>query len=177
MTAPPAERPSKLTKWKPRKWDVVYDQIVVLDTLGKPQKEIAEMFGYTVQHVSNIVNCPQASLTRGKVLDHLSKNAIAKISDNLEALAVQAKKRVAQVLYDDDLYARSPFAVVDRGIAVLRGVNKLRSEGEASKVRVDRAIIFTADDAKAVREALTKADEALTKHPIELSDIKEIKSA
>src|SRR5438067_52864 len=103
MTAPPAERPAKLTKWKPRRWDVVYDQIVMLDTLGTPHKQIAEMFGYTTQHISNIVQCPQAKLTRGRVLEQLNKSAVEKLSNDLEVLAVQAKKRLAQVLYDDDI--------------------------------------------------------------------------
>ncbi len=170
MTATLPERPAKLAKWKPRKWDVVYDQIVMLDTLGTPQKQIAEMFGYTVQHISNIVQCPQAKLTRGKVLEQLSKSAIEKVSNDLELLAVQAKKRIAQVLYNDELFERSPFAVVDRGIAVLKGVGKLKTEDEAARgIRINKAVIFTSDDAKAVREALSKADEAKLLHPIDVT--------
>lgn len=172
------ERPAKLARWRPRKWHAVYDQIVVLDTLGKPQKEIAELFGYTVQHISNIVSCPEARITRGRILEQLQKGAVEKLSSDLENLAVQAKKRLGQVLYDDDLFSRSPFAVVDRGLAVLSGVGKFKAR-DAARMNVERAIILTSDDAKALRESIQKADEARALNPISVEttakDVKEQK--
>lgn len=159
------ERPGIFKRWRPRKWHVVYDQIVALDTLGKPQKEIAELFNYTVQHVSNICQCPEAAITRGRLMEQLQQGAVAKLGTDLEVLAVQAKKRLAQMLYDDDLYQRSPFQVVDRGITVLSGVGRLKSRTDAAnKVNVERAIILTADDGKAIRESLQKADAAKRLH-------------
>lgn len=167
MTTTAPERSAKLARWRPKRWEVVYDQIVALSTLGKPHKEIAQLFGYTEQHISNIVNCPEASITRGRLLEQLAKGAISKMDTDFETLAVQAKNRIAQVLYDDELFKDSPFQVVDRGIAVLRGVGRLRSDNEA-KLRVDKAIILSGDDAKIIREAIVKSDEARRLHPVEV---------
>ncbi len=172
VTSLTPERPATIKRWRPRKWDVVYDQIVVLDTLGKPQKEIAELFGYTVQHISNIVNCPEAKITRGRLLEQLQKSAVDKLGTDLEVIAVQAKKRLAQVMYDDDLFQRSPFAVVDRGLTVLTGVGKLKPRGDGG-TKIERAIILSSDDAKQIRESLDKADVARQLHAIEVP-VKEI---
>jgi hypothetical protein len=162
--APASGRAAKFTRWRPKKWHVMYDQIVALDTIGKSRDEIAKLFGYTPQHVSNIVNCPEAAITRGRLLEQLNARSVEKLSASLETLAVQAKKRLAQVLYDDDLFERSPFAVVDRGLTVLAGVGRLKTKAEASKMNVERAIIFTSDDAKAIQESLKKADIARKLH-------------
>lgn len=179
MTTTAPYRPAVLERWKPKKWEPFHEQIVALSCMGRSNKEIAETFGYTPQHISNIINTPQAALVRRRILTNLQEKVDAGIPRRLGDLADKATQRVAQVLFDDNLFERSPFAVVDRSLAVLRGVGKLKtvSEMEGGN-KTNNTIIFTSEDAADIRAGLAKAREASERHPVELpTTAKELKSA
>jgi hypothetical protein len=167
MTA--AVKPARFTKWQPKRWEAMHEQMVLMSTLGRSNVAIAEAFGYTPQHVCNVLNTPQADIIRRRVLNTLRESAVKQIDGSLEDLADQSIVRLKQVMYDDDLFSKSPFAVVDRGISVLRGIGKLRAEN-APGVNVKNAIFMTPEDAKTLHDGMTRADEAkrLNPTPIEV---------
>lgn len=163
MTA--ALKPARFTKWQPRKWEAMHEQMVILSTLGRSNVSIAEMFGYTPQHVCNVLNTPQADLIRRRVLDNLRESATKQIDGSLEDLADQSLVRMKQIMYDDDLFEKSPFAVVDRGLSILRGVGKLRSE-QSMNTNVKNAIFMSKEDASALLDGMKAADEAKRLNPV-----------
>ena len=164
MTAVLEPRQGKLTKWRPRKWEAMHEQIVVLSCLGRSNKQIAEIFGYTPQHICNILGTPEASLVRRRVLDNLRDSVKSNLDQSLEDLADQSVIRLKEVMFDDDLFEKSPFAVVDRGLAVLRGVGRLKS-GDDNSTKVGKAIIMSSEDAKKLIEGTAAADEAKRLNP------------
>lgn len=178
MTAPAAQaeperihRPARFTRWRPRKWELAYEQIVALSTLGKSNVEIAKLFGYTPQHISNILCTPEASLARRMMLEKLREGVAAKLPQRLDDLADKATQRLAEVLYNDDLASRSPFAVADRGLAVLKGLGKLKDEKEAGK-GVNNTFVLTAEFAKQLTDGLAatrRAHELNPPEPVETS--------
>src|SRR6266702_5236825 len=158
MTAVAQElRPGRMTKWRPKKWEAMHEQIVVLSCLGRSNKQIAELFGYTPQHICNILGTPEASLVRRRVLDNLRDSVKSNLDQSLEDLADQSVIRLKEVMFDDELFEKSPFAVVDRGLAVLRGVGRLKS-GSDNSTNVNKAIILSAEDSKILREGAARAD-------------------
>lgn len=163
MTA--AVKPARFTKWQPKKWEAMHEQMVILSTLGRSNVDIARMFGYTPQHIANVLTTPQADICRRRVLDNLRESAVKQIDGSLEDLADQSLVRLKQVMYDDDLFEKSPFAVVDRGISVLRGVGKLRAESSPG-MNVKNALFMAKEDAAALLEGMKAADEAKRLNPV-----------
>ncbi len=180
MTAPAVPyRPARLTRWRPKEWTPVYEQIVVLSCgMNRSNKDLGEMFGFTPQHISNILSTPEASLVRRRVLETLREKVDGGLPQRLNDLADKATQRVAQVLYDDILFERSPFAVVDRSLTVLRGVGKLKTSEEA-RSETNNVLILTGEAASEIKEGLKKAREAREKHPVEIvvEPAKELKAS
>src|SRR5437773_2028363 len=149
---------AKLTRWRPRKWEAMYEQIVILSTLGKSNVDLAAHFGYTPQHICNILASPEASLTRRRVLEVLRDSAHQGIDESMRDLEEQSIARLKTLMYDDELYNKSPFAVVDRGLQILKGVGRFKTGDE--KLNVGKAVFIDSESAKILREGITKADEA-----------------
>ena len=141
--------------WTPKKWHPVYEEIVLLACLGKTNIELAEKFHYTTVHISNILRTPQAAILRRLVLDKLHEQTVSAIPERLEAIADKTVSRIQQAVDDDEMYARHPFAVIDRGLRVIQGLGYLKDSSE----RTTR-VIFTTDAADSLREALEKSREA-----------------
>ena len=145
------------TRWEPKVWEVNYEEIVIASTIGLSNEELAKKFNFTPQHISNILQTPQAALTRRRILDELQKRALDSIPQRMTAIADKAVQRLHNLLHDDERYAQSPFAVVDRGLQVLKGVGVLREE---KNMQVDKAIILTGEQSTDLLEGLVKANRA-----------------
>lgn len=164
------ERPAKLSRW-PKKWDPMYEQWVVLSAAGKSNKDIAELYNYTPQQVSNILTSPMAQIARRKIYDALHKGIEEGIPKRLEMLADKAVQRVAEVLYDDDLASRSPFQVADRSIMVLKGLGKMRDETKAGNTHTERTLVLPLELALQIKngmQSLKRAQEAEEAEVIEI---------
>jgi hypothetical protein len=75
-------------------------------------------------------------------------------------------------MYDDELMTRSPFAVVDRGLQLLKGVGRLKT-GDPNDTRPNRVLIMDTESAKILREGLGAANEARRLNPPEEIEVKE----
>src|SRR6266850_7034341 len=60
-------------KWKPKRWHPVYEEIVLLGALGYANTEIAREKGFTKEHVSNVLNTPQAKMIQAIILKQMEK--------------------------------------------------------------------------------------------------------
>lgn len=163
---PPHLKQGKVAKWAPKKWQPMYEEMVALSCAGRSNKTIAEKFGYTEQHISTILNCPKAKMVRRDMLELLRKSVESRMEERVKDLQDVALKRLTQVLTDDRLYEASPFAVVDRGLQVLKGTGVLRSEAAAGSggINAKNAIFIGGEAADAIREGLKAADEARRLH-------------
>lgn len=155
------QRRGKLNKWQPKKWKADYDRVVAYHVAGKKNVEIATVLGLTPVHVSNILNLPRAQELKEKLEQLIREKMEVNIPDTLEYIARKTTERLKSVLDNDDLFEKSPFAVIDRGMDVLKGLNHLKGGGNGSgPINVERAIIVSGTNAEALVAGFDKADEA-----------------
>lgn len=129
-------RPARIVKWIPKEWTPVYEQIVSLDCMGVPQKEIAEQFKMTNVMVSKICSTPQAKIIRRKVLEILAERNKIFQEERFERTQVQAMERISSVMEDDALFMADPFAVVDRAFKLLEKTRVIGGSGEGGSLNV-----------------------------------------
>ena len=159
-------RPARITKWVPKQWTAVYEQIVSLDCMGVPQKKIAEQFNMTNVMISKICSTPQAKIIRRKVLETLSERNKIFQKDRFDRVQVLAMERISGVMEDDNLFAADPFAVVDRAFRLLE---KTRILGGGSESKGDINIagdvnMLTQTAIVELKEGLAKARESKELH-------------
>lgn len=158
-------RPPRLTRWKPKMWRPEYERMVAYSTLGWSNTRIAKELGYTKEHVSNVLNTPQAEALKEQLLKRLHEVAVTSIPDNLEYIARRTTERLKKVLDDDELFDKSPFAVIDRGMDVLKGLSHLKGGGNgAGSINVNSAIILPISAAENLASGLNKANEVRQLH-------------
>lgn len=157
-------RPAVSKKWRPVKWESMYDEWIVRSCLGESNLAIAERFKYTPQHVSNILNTPQAKLLRRQLMESLRKNIELKTEERIAHLQDKAFQRLTQLLDDDKLQESHPFAMADRAMSILKGVGVMRPES-GNTVDARGANIFSAEVSKLIAEGMAKAKEARLLNP------------
>lgn len=87
---------------------------------------------YTKEHISTVLNQPEAKALMERLQGKLRENIEVNIPDVLGEIAKQAASRLKEVMFDDELFQKSPFQVLDRGLDVLKGLNHLRGGGNGS---------------------------------------------
>ena len=114
-------------KWRPKRWLAEYDRIVAYSVLGRSNAWIAEQMNLTNVHVSTILNTPQGKKLYDDLKSKIKQKIEREIPDVIGAAAKKAAERVENVLNDDELAKKSPFAVAGLAMDVLKGVGHLRS--------------------------------------------------
>ena len=125
---------AKQERWQPTEWRPEYQLIVTLSLMNFTGEQIVEImsekYNYEVsrQHISNILNCDKAKEIRAAATEKVEEVTVRVVDQMLEEAEGIASKRILQVLKDDSLYLKNPFAVFDRAAKVLEGRGKLRRE-------------------------------------------------
>ncbi len=159
-------RPARISKWVPKNWTPIYEEIVSLDCMGMAQKEIAEKFEMTPVMVSKICCTPQAKIFRRKVLEILAERNKVFQEDRFERTQVRAMERISSFIEDDALFASDPFAVVDKAFKLLE---KTRVLGGSDNGRGDINIagnvnLLTQNAIVELKDGLAKARESRELH-------------
>lgn len=150
----------KKKRWEPKKWEPLFDEMILMSCLGKSQIEIARRFGYTTRHVNAIINCKQAQVTKRIILSKLQETIAQTIEQRIAGIKDKALTRISQVLSDDTLLETAPMAVFDRSVTVLKGTGVLKESASGGSGDVKGNIFINADDLKGIREGLAVANDA-----------------
>lgn len=165
MTETTERRPAKLGKskrWVPKKWDIIYDQMIIMSCLGKTNKEIGETFGYGPQQVCNILNTDRAKESKRILIEHVRATGLT-ITERLAKLEEASLKNIEHALTDESLRIKSPLAIADRSLAFLKGMGKL--EGDKPKEQKATTNIFLGNElASKLIAGIEKANEAYVLH-------------
>jgi len=148
-------------KWNPRQWHPVYEEVVLMSMMGYSNKRIAEIKGFTAQHVHNIISTERANLIRLLMIQRMEAKREYTIEERLAKIQDKAMDRIENVLNDDDLAVNKPLGVFDRAITVLRGVGKLRNSDEGN---VTNNIIVSSEAAERLAKAIKLSDKAQKLH-------------
>ena len=163
-----SQRPVKFKKWIPKKWRPEYERVVAMSAAGMSNKQIANSVGFTPVHVSNILNLPQATELMERIVAKMREKSLTDIPSTLQRIAEKTAVRLEKVLDNEDLFEKSPFAVIDRGMDVLKGLNHLKGGGNGAPGSVTHvhgnAMIVSSDQADALSEGLRKRNEVKRLH-------------
>lgn len=125
-------RKGRLNKWKPKKWRPEYDRIVAYSALGKSNVWISQHLEFTPEHVSVILNLPEAKQMLDKLQTKMRERIEVNIPEVMGEISKQAVLRIKAVMFDDALFEKSPFHVIDRGMEILKGLSHLKGGGNGA---------------------------------------------
>ena len=151
---------AKLNRWRPKRWQPEYEKMVALSCLGMSNVMIAERLGYTPVHVSNVLNLQEAEDLRTMILGKMREKALTDIPNTLTEIAEKSVARLRSIVENDDLFEKAPFAVVDRGIEIIKGLGHLKHGGNGSPINIDKAVFaLSQEHADALTAGLKKSNE------------------
>lgn len=176
--------PKPLEKWEPKDWKPHYDWIVSLSAIGYGNTTIAEKlkadfgFEYTPQHIGNIINCKQGKVVAQVITQRQRNNISGSIAERLQGIADKAVDNLERLITEEQFFEKTPIQVVDRGLALLKGLNHLKAENANSVggINVQNAVIIPGEGATLIREAMQKSDEAKRLYDIATGDVKQLPS-
>lgn len=174
---PPGKSRRPLKKWDPQKWEPAYDLMVIL-SLTKSNKDIAEYLGYTPEHVSNVLTSPTGYEKKAEII----QQGRDKLAGTLQARAAQVAdlgmKRLHEIL-NDDVIMKKPaiaFAAIDRAFAAKKtfipepekknSVTLVQGNVNNTSItqNVDKQAIFTGPQTEAIASGLEKLAEIKKLH-------------
>lgn len=152
-------------KWQPVRWQPLYEQFVMLSCLGVSNTDIAKRFDYTPQQVSNVLNTEKAREIQKFAVEHIRKNSMATTMQRIEMLSAKAADRIEAVLNNDELAEKSPFAIFDRSLALLRANKVVSSVGDPTAPNGSSipGVVVNGDAVIIPSETLTKFTAAMEK--------------
>lgn len=155
----------RLTKWKPKKWRPEYDRIVAYSVMGKSNVWIAKQLDFTPVHVSNILNQPQAIELADKLHQKLRANLESDIPSVLTDVAQKTAKLMQRVIDDEVLVQKNPFAIIDRGMEVLKGLGHLKTGAQQGGNTFNGpTVVLTAHQNDAIASGLEKLQQIKVIH-------------
>lgn len=165
----------RLKAWKPKKWRPEYERMVAYSCVGWSNKMIAQALGYSKEHVSCILNMEEAESVRVALLERMREKTLTSIPEDLEYVARKTTQLLRKAVDDEEMFERSPFQLIDRGMEVLKGLGHLRGGGNGSNggttinVAGNAQMVVSTKQADSLAEALSKADQVKLLHaaPIE----------
>jgi len=147
----------KPSRWQPKKWIPLYEQMVGLASMGRSNKYIGELFGYTAQQVSNILTSDEGKLVMDVTVERIRDKATVTIADRMEKIADRAVHNIETVLFNQEYLDKSPFAMVDRSMGLLKGLKKL--EGDAPKTEINNQVLISDKGVETIARAIERAQE------------------
>lgn len=158
-----AKKPS-IKRWEPKRWELVYDMIVIASTCGMSNSEIAIKYGYGKQQVSNILNCEMARKVRAKVYVALQTAAQKQIPTTIDELQVDAINRIKDALRSEDLQKDAPLSLAQLSLKFLESTGKIAGKSAAAlsiKTGKNSTVnVITAEAASDLKRGLERAREA-----------------
>lgn len=120
-----SEKGAKIKKsWNPKKWKPEYELICHL-AATKSNTALAELFGYTPQQISNILNCQRGLDARAKIAAGIRQQGIASMGERISSLQSIALQRLEEVLTNDNIANQSPLKMFDKASRFLSDSNGL----------------------------------------------------
>lgn len=169
---PPGKSRRGLKKWQPTKWEPLYEQMVALSVMGKSNVEIAEMFNYNKQQVSNILTCDKAIAIKLEIIKGIRSNLLdGTIQERLNQIKDKTVALTHKLLNNEALFEKNPFSVINTALAVNRSLepnlqipaSSRNQNSEPDKLvqqgSVINNIIISPENAKNISDGLEKLKE------------------
>lgn len=123
-------RAGQFTHYKPKRWHPEFDLIVIGSISGLSNVELSRQYGYTPQHISNILSTEQAAEVRERVRGQIDKGFEGNLKERLSKIGEKTVKHIEKFIEDADGRAeRSPFFFIDRVLKISEHVGSLNGTG------------------------------------------------
>lgn len=155
-------RAPQFKNYNPRRWHPEFDLMVVESIAGKSNEEIGKLFGYTKEHVSNILSTQEAAVIRDRVRETINKEFDGKLKERLASIGAKCIQKIENFVEDErNLESVSPFMFIDRVVKIAQStstlVNNERNTVNNNTVVNGNAMIINNDQANGLRDALSKS--------------------
>lgn len=165
---PKGKKRLPLKKWNPGKWEPIYDLMVARSIQGFKNTQIALEFGYSPEHISNILTSELAIKAKAAIIQQ-GRDKIAETFDGrAKQVADLTMKRAHELLTDDDRFIKNPFSVIQVGLAVTRTMlpEKVIKPDEATSVTniTNNVTVFNNTQLKELNEGLKSLQEVKRLH-------------
>lgn len=154
-------RSAKFTHYNPKRWQPEFDLIVIESIAGKSNEEIGRLFGYTKEHVSNILSTAKAQEIKERIRESINKGVAFNIQERLAAIGEKAIERMEAFIDNDNAADASPFKFIDRVVKIAQTVNVGgASPGNGNTTIVNgNAIVLNSTHTSNLKDALAKSME------------------
>lgn len=148
-------------RWNPKEWRPEYTAIVAVSCTGLSNEEVGRQFGYTKEHISNILCTEQAvklrQLINKKLLDTANNSQV----ERLDRLRDVAMRRIETVLMDDNRAESNPLQIFDRSFKFLQATRDLAPEREmgsgSSQTNIQNNFVLSDSAASTLSQGITEA--------------------
>lgn len=156
------------TRYKPKRWHPEFNLVVIDSIKGMSNVEIGKKYGYTPQHVSNILCTEQAAELKESIGKGIQNHFKASFADEANDLGRQAFEHIKDFVKDDlNLKTKSPFAFVDKMMKVAVMTNTLSSNEKNSnnsnvtinQNNIEKAIVISSEAANNLKDAILESRE------------------
>jgi hypothetical protein len=146
--------------YNPKRWHPEFDLIVIESVSGKSNEEIGRAFGYTKEHVSNILSTPEAKKVKERIRESINDEFDLSLKERLANIGAKAIKHLENFMERDELAANDPFAFIDRAIKigqVVGAVSKDSGNGNSTQIINGNALIINSTQAEELKSAMEKS--------------------
>lgn len=114
------KREAQFRRYRPKRWHPEFDLIVYASFAGESNTDIARKFGYTPQHISNILCSEHAEKIRETLREKISDEGDKSIAARMKVTSDKAVERMEKFMNNDELFEKSPFAFIDRAMRAIQ---------------------------------------------------------
>lgn len=158
-----------IRKWQPGVWLPEYEMIVADSCKGQSNTDLAKLYNFTPQHISNILNTEEARSIKAEIVKAIRQSSLDLMEKQYGEIVTQSVENIHSVIHNDDLLKNHPFSQFDRSITALKGLGKLQEEAKAGVVNNNsqtNIMVINSTQETAITKGLDKLREIELLHGI-----------
>lgn len=154
---------AKFTNYNPKRWHPEFDLIILESIAGKSNEEIGRKFGYTKEHISNILSTEETKQVKAKVRNVIDKEFEGGIKQRLASIGEKAIKHIESFIEDETNQAiNNPFQFIDRVVKIAQVTGTVNDETKKSSGNMlinTGTIVLSGDKVNNLLSAIDKSKE------------------
>lgn len=152
-------RDAQFQHYNPKRWHPEFNLIVIESIAGKSNEALSEEFGYTPQHISNILSTSHAAQIREGVRTNINKEFDGQLKNRIAAIGEKTLKHIEHFVDDErNLAEKSPFMFLDRVLKISQATATLDSDSKHVSnnltINGNAAFVMSKEQSDGIRNAL-----------------------
>lgn len=146
-----------------KNWKPIHTSIVLDYAQGRSISQLSEKYGFADSTIANIVRTKKAKEILGRIEQNILKNGTEAFPEAIKKGKILAFERMQQLLSNDALAEKAPFAFFDRAAKAFETFSKYEApetptpNSPANQTNVQMNIFSNVEQVSALTEGLNKA--------------------